>query len=107
MNLAVLLCLWTILAQAQEWELSLVNDLREIALADPPRSVLFTLMRAVLDLAGDDARLGVPLSERLRVLDPVSYVRFASVYKGFEELGDFEREVGELQKSTAPKVRPQ
>ncbi|WP_329347154.1 hypothetical protein OG226_51365 [Streptomyces sp. NBC_01261] len=57
------------LAQAQEWELSLVNDLREIALADPPRSVLFTLMRAVLDLAGDDTRLGVPLSERLRVLD--------------------------------------
>ncbi|HEY8986402.1 MAG TPA: hypothetical protein VIU15_43370, partial [Streptomyces sp.] len=57
------------LAQAQEWELSLVNDLREIALADPPRSVLFTLMRAVLDLARNDARLGVPLSERLRVLD--------------------------------------
>jgi transcriptional regulator NrdR family protein len=31
-------------------------------------------------------------------------VRFASVYKGFEELGDFEREVTELQKSTAPKA---
>jgi transcriptional regulator NrdR family protein len=33
----------------------------------------------------------------------VSYLRFASVYKGFEELGDFEREVVELQKQTAPK----
>ena len=41
--------------------------------------------------------------ERLRQLDPVSYVRFASVYKGFDDLGDFEREVVELQKRTAPK----
>ena len=36
-------------------------------------------------------------------LDPVSYLRFASVYKGFEDLADFEREVVELQKTTAPK----
>ncbi|GHH27173.1 hypothetical protein [Streptomyces lanatus] len=57
------------LAAADEWEMSLVNDLREISLADPPRSVLFTLIRVVLDLARQDARLGVPLSERLRVLD--------------------------------------
>ncbi|MYQ39876.1 hypothetical protein B046DRAFT_06125 [Streptomyces sp. LamerLS-316] len=57
------------LSEADEWEVSLVNDLREISLADPPHRVLFTLMRAVLDLAREDARLGVPLSERLRVLD--------------------------------------
>ena len=37
--------------------------------------------------------------ERLRALDPVAYLRFASVYKGFEDLADFEREVGELQKT--------
>ncbi len=43
--------------------------------------------------------------ERLRALDPVAYLRFASVYKGFEKLSDFEREVGELQKTTAPKRR--
>jgi transcriptional repressor NrdR len=49
--------------------------------------------------------IGLAVLERLRVLDPVSYVRFASVYKGFEELGDFEREVGELQKTTPPKAR--
>ena len=49
--------------------------------------------------------LGLGVLERLRSLDPVSYLRFASVYKGFEELGDFEREVGELQKQTAPKPR--
>ncbi|RSM99054.1 hypothetical protein [Streptomyces sp. WAC 01420] len=57
------------LPEADKWEFSLVNDLREISLADPPHSVLFTLMRAVLDLAREDARLGVPLSERLRGLD--------------------------------------
>jgi transcriptional repressor NrdR len=49
--------------------------------------------------------IGLAVLERLRVLDPVSYVRFASVYKGFEDLGDFEREVGELQKATPPKER--
>jgi transcriptional repressor NrdR len=48
-------------------------------------------------------RVGVAVLERLRILDPVAYLRFASVYKGFEKLSDFEREVGELQKTTAPK----
>jgi transcriptional repressor NrdR len=43
--------------------------------------------------------------EGLRRLDPVSYLRFASVYKGFEDITDFEREVTELQKQTAPKGR--
>ena len=41
----------------------------------------------------------------VRSLDHVVYLRFASVYKGFEDLADFEREVGELQKTTAPKRR--
>ena len=50
--------------------------------------------------------VGLAVLERLRQLDPVSYVRFASVYKGFEDVGDFEREVVDLQKSTAPKQRP-
>jgi transcriptional repressor NrdR len=49
--------------------------------------------------------IGLTVLERLRQLDPVSAVRFASVYKGFHDLGDFEREVVELQKSTAPKAR--
>ena len=49
--------------------------------------------------------IGLSVLDRLRVLDPVSYVRFASVYKGFDDLGDFEREVGELQKTTPPKAR--
>ena len=34
-------------------------------------------------------------------LDPIAYLRFSSVYKGFEDLADFEREVGELQRDLA------
>ena len=43
--------------------------------------------------------------EQLKALDEVAYVRFASVYKGFEDLGDFQREVGLLTKTTEPKRR--
>jgi transcriptional repressor NrdR len=47
--------------------------------------------------------VGRAVLDRLRALDPVAYLRFASVYKGFEDLTDFEREVGLLQKTTIPK----
>jgi transcriptional repressor NrdR len=40
---------------------------------------------------------------RLGGLDHVAYLRFASVYKGFEDVTDFERELAVLTKSTAPK----
>ena len=49
--------------------------------------------------------LGLAVLERLRPLDPVSYLRFASVYKEFDDLADFEAEVVELQKASAPKAR--
>jgi len=48
-------------------------------------------------------QIGVAVLERLRLLDEVAYLRFASVYKGFTDVGDFEREVGLLTKTTAPK----
>ncbi len=48
-------------------------------------------------------QVGVAVLERLRQLDEVSYLRFASVYKGFEDIEDFEREVGLLTKTTEPK----
>jgi transcriptional repressor NrdR len=49
--------------------------------------------------------LGLAVLDHLRTLDPVSYLRFASVYKGFEDVGDFEREFMEFQKTNAPKQR--
>ncbi len=50
-------------------------------------------------------QIGVAVLDRLRRLDDVAYLRFASVYKGFEDVGDFEREVGLLSKATEPKRR--
>ncbi len=50
--------------------------------------------------------VGMATLEALRGVDEVAYVRFASVYKGFEGTEDFAREIGMLVKSTAPKSRP-
>lgn len=48
--------------------------------------------------------VGIAVLDRLRDLDEIAYIRFASVYKDFQELTDFEREVGMLlQKRTPPK----
>jgi transcriptional repressor NrdR len=47
--------------------------------------------------------VGLAVLVRLEGLDHVAYLRFASVYKGFEDLTDFQREVGLLAKATAPK----
>jgi transcriptional repressor NrdR len=42
--------------------------------------------------------IGRIVLERLAAIDEVAYVRFASVYKSFQELDDFERELGVLLK---------
>lgn len=49
--------------------------------------------------------VGMATLEALRDIDDVVYVRFASVYKGFEGTEDFAREIGMLVKTTAPKYR--
>jgi transcriptional repressor NrdR len=49
--------------------------------------------------------IGMATLEALREVDDVAYVRFASVYKGFEGTDDFAREIGMLVKTTAPKQR--
>lgn len=49
------------------------------------------------------ADVGLAVLRQLESLDQVAYVRFASVYKGFENLTDFQREMATLAKSTAPK----
>ena len=48
-------------------------------------------------------QVGLAVLERLKDLDDVAYLRFASVYKGFEDITDFQREVGLLTKTTEPK----
>jgi transcriptional repressor NrdR len=55
--------------------------------------------------AGDvpSERIGLLVLDHLRDLDHVAYMRFASVYKGFDDAADFEREITLLTKETAPK----
>jgi transcriptional repressor NrdR len=48
-------------------------------------------------------RIGRAVLDGLRELDVIAAVRFASVYKGFDDLSDFERELTLLTKRTAPK----
>ena len=58
-----------------------------------------------LRLVGGDVSsetVGRAVLERLVALDQVAYVRFASVYKGFDDPADFQREV-RLLKATDPK----
>lgn len=43
-------------------------------------------------------RVGRAVLERLRTLDEVLYLRFASVYKGFDAASDFQRELSLLKK---------
>lgn len=49
------------------------------------------------------AQVGLAVLDELRRLDEVAYMRFASVYKGFDAAADFRRELRLLAKSTAPK----
>jgi transcriptional repressor NrdR len=43
--------------------------------------------------------IGERVMQELKQLDPVAYVRFASVYRQFRDVGQFTREIDELKKS--------
>jgi transcriptional repressor NrdR len=62
-----------------------------------------------LRLEGPDLtteQIGRAVLDRLREVDEVAYLRFVSVYKGFEDLTDFEREVVLLTRSHEQGDRP-
>jgi len=40
--------------------------------------------------------IGAGVMEKLKALDEVAYIRFASVYKRFEDINEFQRELGQL-----------
>ncbi len=48
-------------------------------------------------------QVGLAVLAHLRDLDPVAYVRFASVYKDFQGPEDFEQELHSLRKEAPPK----
>lgn len=47
--------------------------------------------------------LGLQVLAELRPIDEVAYLRFASVYKDFQEVTDFERELGLMLQKREPK----
>jgi transcriptional repressor NrdR len=53
-------------------------------------------LRALGKREVDSQRVGREVLAALRALDPVAYVRFASVHKGFTSPEDFRRELAEL-----------
>lgn len=55
---------------------------------------------AVRALGGEvpSSAVGLEVLDQLRSLDEVAYLRFASVYKGFDAAADFQRELVLLQK---------
>ncbi|HZR52399.1 MAG TPA: transcriptional regulator NrdR [Streptosporangiaceae bacterium] len=50
-------------------------------------------------------QVGLAILEPLRELDEVAYLRFASVYRGFESLADFEDEIAALRQASRPAKR--
>ncbi|GAB2845664.1 transcriptional regulator NrdR [Actinocorallia aurea] len=46
--------------------------------------------------------IGLAILGPLQELDEVAYLRFASVYRGFESLDDFEKEINALRRTTPP-----
>ncbi len=72
---------------------------------DEQVSALAAAVEDELRLVGADVpseQVGRAVLERLVELDQVAYLRFASVYKGFDDPADFQREV-RLLKATEPK----
>ncbi len=49
------------------------------------------------------SRVGALAMDKLRVLDHIAYIRFASVYQSFEDLEDLKREVDRLLSEGSPK----
>jgi transcriptional repressor NrdR len=51
------------------------------------------------------AQVGTEVLKRLRRIDEVAYLRFASVYKNFDDADDFKRELTLLEKRSAAKTK--
>ena len=50
--------------------------------------------------------IGTMVMEGLKELDPVAYVRFASVYRDFQDIKDFSEEINSLSGSASTKKKP-
>jgi transcriptional repressor NrdR len=89
----------------EEYDRSKVREGLELACAKRPISVdmlddvVETVESQLLDLGKREVAsdwIGAAISEKLRDLDPVAYIRFASVHRGFSEIQEFLAELKEF-----------
>jgi transcriptional repressor NrdR len=72
----------------------------EDALAQLAQKVEETIRSAgVAEIPSNE--VGLAILGPLRDLDPVAYLRFASVYRSFSSVEDFEQEIADLRKAIA------
>lgn len=64
-------------------------------------------MRATGDREVPADLVGSFVMDELRDLDQVAYVRFASVYRSFEDVSAFEEEIEKLKQGPSPEVKRQ
>lgn len=64
-------------------------------------------MRATGDREIPAHQVGEWVMDELRDLDQVAYVRFASVYRSFEDVSAFEEEIEKLKQGPSPEVKRQ
>lgn len=80
---------------------------REITLSDIEK-IVDEIEEELKEMPGAEIKseeIGKIILGKLRQMDEVAYLRFASVYKGFEEASEFSREVELLEKMSPPKTR--
>ena len=63
------------------------------------------LMRATGDREIPATQLGEWVMESLKSIDQVAYVRFASVYRSFEDVNAFREEIERLEKLPTPELK--
>ena len=62
-------------------------------------------MRATGEREMTSRMVGERVMSELRELDEVAYVRFASVYRSFQDLSEFRAELDRLEKKGSEKIR--
>jgi transcriptional repressor NrdR len=63
-----------------------------------------TELRAIGQTEVPSSRIGELAQEQLRALDHIAYIRFASVYRSFEDLAELKREVDTLLADREPTI---
>ena len=78
------------------------------ATADEIESVISEIKRRLIASGDREVRsryIGEQVMEGLRQLDQVAYVRFASVYRSFQDVNAFREEIERMERELSPELR--